>query len=367
MTTIESLCEKLRAKPKPAKTHKDRLSCGLWLLNLACSGDPDWCISKGDYLLLVGDAASGKTWVALQLLAEASINPQFSKYLLLHNNPERGARMDKEKYFGTLPARLIEPEGGSSRTIQGFYDHMIDMDRAGKPFIEVLDSEDALDDENEIKKAKTNKKARVQENGKVKGSYGGVGKAKENSSRLRTAHNSLDDQGSILVIIKQTRDNIGFGAQFNPKTRSGGRALTFYSTAEFWFSIFGKIKKSVMGKKRIIGSILRIHVKRTRLFGRDRTVDVRFFPNHGFDNTGSCIHWLIGEKHWKASKEEDSTDDNLKLEAPEFDWKGSVDGLARKIEAEGREGELKDIVTAVWNEIEAGCNIQRKNPYQREE
>jgi hypothetical protein len=364
MNELEAMKAQLKAMPRKKKVDSDRLSSGVWMFNLACSGDPDWCISKKDYMLMVGDSQSLKTWIALQLLAEAAINPSFSKHKLIHNNPERGARMSIRKFFGGLADRLQEPKGGSSKTIQEFYDHIIDLADEGKPFIEVLDSEDALSDENEDRKTRSNKKARMQEDGKVKGSYGGAGKAKENSQRLRSSYNALEGPGSILVMIKQTRDNIGFGSQFNPKTRNGGRSLTFFAVVECWFSVAWKIKKSAMGKKRVVGSVVRVHVKKTRLFGRDRTVDIRFYPNHGIDNTGTSIHWLVEEKHWPSSKgEEGSKDDNLKIKAPEFKWEGSIDGLARKIEKEGREDELKVIVKGVWDEIEEACSIDRKNRY----
>ena len=58
------------------------------------------------------------------------------------------------------------------------------------------------------------------------GSYG-TEKAKINSERLRPVVNALRKNGSILILISQSRDRIGFGAKFDPKTRGGGNAPTF--------------------------------------------------------------------------------------------------------------------------------------------
>ena len=88
----------------------------------------------------------------------------------------------------------------------------------------VLDSMDALLAMASNKKFAKRKQATRGDGEEIKGSYG-MDKPKENSESLRRALAGLRKTGSILIVISQTRDNIGFGAMFQPKTRSGGHAL----------------------------------------------------------------------------------------------------------------------------------------------
>lgn len=373
MSNLDAVADTLKGKPAKAKKDKDKLSTGLTLVNLACSGDPDWALEKGYYYLFVGDSQAGKTWLTLQCLAEATFNPGFKNYRLVQDCPEKGSKMDIERYYGSaLADRLEEPSThGPSATLEEFYDNLDDLAKGDRPFIDVLDSEDALDSEQSRAKAEKDKKIRRKKKGrdededdgeegggeKIKGSYGD-GKAKKNSSGLRSAILDLIRTKSILIVIKQTRDNIGPDAMFGEKkTRSGGKALTFYATLELWFSIRGKIRKSVKGKARVVGTYLKIQVKKNRETGRDRSVVIRFYPTHGFDEVGSNIDFLIEEKHWKGSPTKGT------VTAPEFDFDGKQDKLIALIEEQGREQELRDLVVKVWNEIEEQCTVKRKQKY----
>ena len=109
---------------------------------------------------------------------------------------------------------------------------------------------DCLSSKEEADKFDQHKKA-FRTGKKVPGSYGD-GKAKKNSAGIRKLLSDLGKSDSILIIINQTRDNIGFG--FDKKTRSGGKALRFYATTEIWSSVVGKLKKNVRGKDRQQGN-----------------------------------------------------------------------------------------------------------------
>ncbi len=264
------LIERLRggSKVKTPSKRKRGLSTGSTLVNLAFTGHAEYGLTKGSYYLLVGDSQSGKTFLALTSLAEATIHPNFANYRLIYDAPERGARMDMKKFFGTkMPARL---ENRYSETVEDFYYGLDDLFDEEKPFIYVLDSESSLSSKDEDDKRKEQKVA-YHRGREAPGSYGD-GKAKKHSSNIRQVIPKLEKSGSILILISQTRDNIGFGAQFNPKVRSGGKALKFYATDEAWFSIKGSIKKTVMGKPRTIGKVLQVQVKKNRDTGREPVI-----------------------------------------------------------------------------------------------
>src|SRR5262245_46086827 len=117
---IEALKAKLRARKQRAANGPPALSTGSTLLDLALTGRPGAGFAPGCYYLLVGDSASGKTFLALTALAEAACSPAFAKHRLIYNAPERGARMDVTRFFGkTLAGRLETPD--PSPTVEEFY------------------------------------------------------------------------------------------------------------------------------------------------------------------------------------------------------------------------------------------------------
>lgn len=349
-------------KPKSNKSSissKDYLSTGSTLINLACSGKSIGGFIKGNYFFLVGDSASGKTFLSLTCLAEASINPNFENYRFIYDNSENGALMNLEQFFGKKLAEKIEApakdEDGSpsySSSIEEFYFNVDDAIKQDKPFIYILDSMDSLSSEDEINKFEETKDA-FRKGKEVAGSYGD-GKAKKNSANLRRLISPLRKTGSILIIINQTRDNLGFG--FGKKTRSGGHALRFYACLEIWSSIKSKITKTVKGKKRQLGIECQVQIKKNRLTGKERTITIPIYHSYGMDDTGSCIDYLLEEEHWDIK--------GNTINAVEFDFKGTKDKLIDHIEKEGLEKDLRMIVGEVWNSIEEQCSIKRKNKYE---
>ncbi len=356
---IETVKKSLKRKKSHVIPSRDLLSSSSTLLNLATSGRTVGCYAKGHYYWFVGDSQSGKTWLALAALAEASINPEFDEYRLIHDNSEHGALMSIKKYFGPKVAARLEPPNGDkenpeySETLEQFYDYMDDAAKDGRPFIYILDSMDAIDAKEDQDTYEQNKKQR-RKGKEASGTYG-TAKAKLNSTSLRRVTAALRKSKSILIIISQTRKNIGFGAQYNPDTVAGGKALMFYCTLKISTKVLEKIKRTVKGKKRAIGIQSKVRVEKNRIQGKDRTIAVPIYYSVGVDDIGSCIDYLIDEKHWKGTEE--------RVNAPEFDYSGSKDGLVSKIEEEELERELKAIVSEVWNDIEKACEVKRKPKY----
>jgi len=175
---------------------------------------------------------------------------------------------------------------GCSHSIEEFYYHIDDALEQKKPFIYILDSMDSLSSKAEKDKFDETKMA-YRKGKEVAGSYGD-GKAKKNSTSLRQLLAPLQKTGSILIIINQTRDNLGFG--FGKKTRSGGRALRFYATIELWSSVKRKLSRTIKGKKRQLGVECSIQIKKNRITGRERTLTLPIYHSFGIDDVGSCVN-----------------------------------------------------------------------------
>jgi len=355
--------KKLQQRKKKRKlTPDDFLSTGSTLLNLALTGKPNCGFVKGKYHFIVGDSTSGKTFLSLTCLAEAANNPQFKKYRFIYDDAEGGALMDIERFFGSKVARRIRPpkktkEGEAiySHSIEEFYYHVDDALRKGKPFIYILDSMDSLSSKEEEDKFKQHKDAH-KKGKKAPGSYGD-GKAKKNAAGVRQLLTPLGASNSILIIINQTRDNIGFGSKFEPKTRSGGHALRFYATWEIWSKVKGQMKKTFRGKERQLGIKCQVRIKKNRIMGRSRTVEIPIYHSFGIDDIGSCVDYLVEEKHWSKTK-------SGIINAEDFDFEGPKEKLIPHIEEEEMEMDLQDLVGEVWNNIEKACAVKRKKRYE---
>ncbi len=346
---------------RPATSPESAVSTGSTLLNLAISDHTRIGFTKGGYYYLVGDSMSGKTWFSLTCFAEACLNPAFKDYDLIFDDVEGGAMMNIEHFFGKEVARRIQAPYINSKglhvhsdTVESFYHHLTDRLAKGRPFIYVLDSQDALTSTaSEAKFVK--RKAAIEQGNEAKGSYGD-GKAKFHSEHLRIVLSKIRRLGCILIIIGQTRDNLGFG--FAEKTRAGGRALRFYANLEIWSSVVGKVQKIVRGQKRTVGSKVLLELKKNRVtgkIGKDRAVIVPFTYGLGIDDVSSCVDFLVKEKHWKKV--------NGVIHAKEVGVETSRSELIRHIEDSCQEGTVRRLTGQVWREVEAECNTARKKRY----
>lgn len=370
MNTKKIKAQLLKKSSIQELTEKDYLSTGSTLLNLAITGHPFWGFAKGHYYYLVGDTQSGKTWLSLTCLAEASINPNFDNYRFIFDNGEEGALMNIEKFFGKKVAerieapRIVKKVPTCSYTLEDFYFNVDDALEDGRPFIYILDSMDSLTSEQELDKFEERKKAIRK--GKVPKGMMVDGKAKINSQDLRQLITPLKKSGSILIIINQTRDNLKMGYGAPLKTRSGGHAPSFYACLELWSSVGGKITKDVriqnyvIGKqtkmkKRDIGTLCKVRIKKNRMTGKDRTITIPIYHSFGIDDIGCCVDYLTDEFRWRRERS--------KVFAPDFKKTLTRDKLIKYIEEHNKETDLRNIVAEVWNTVEKQCEIKRKFRY----
>jgi RecA/RadA recombinase len=352
------LKQTLKAPPRAVRVRRTGLSSGSTVLNLACTGRPDVAFYPGHFYFFVGDSSSGKTFLTLTTFAEASINEAFKDYRLIFDNVEDGALMDFAKFFGAgVAARVEAPSasGENSTTIEDFYYNWHDACLDGRPFIYVLDSMDALSSVDEAKKFNEHKKSRNKAGKAPAGSFGD-GKAKKNSQNLRMILRLMKKTGSILIIICQTRENIGFGAMFEPKTRAGGKSLKFYATLEMWTSVAKRLSKKLGDRTYKVGMISRIDVKKNRVQGKERTVDQPILYEIGIDDVGGCLDYLVSTGAAKQSESGVITFGEMK---------GHRSKLITAIETSTRGvATLRTAVGAAWKAQELKLETGRKPRYE---
>lgn len=347
------------------------LSSGSTLLNLALTGDVRAAFLPGKMYVWSGSSGSGKSLLTKTMFAEAVRNELFAGYRLVDDNVEDGSLFDVEKFWGRKVGAKIEPPRGTraapkfSQTAREFYYNVDECFKAKTPFIYNLDSMDALDTEEDQENFDATRKAH--ESGKDgPGSYG-MSKAKTNSSGLRNIFGKLRDSGSIVNVITQTRDNVNpLTNKFQPQIRSGGRSLKFYAHAEMWTSVTGNITRSVRGQTRKIGIYVKVKVEKNRQTGRLVEVEIPIYWSFGIDDLGSCVDYLIDEKHWKVKQEGKNT--KVKVEAPEFSAEAvTCDELVRKIDSEGLDARLRTLVGRVWRDVEREMTPDRRSKYAEDD
>jgi recombination protein RecA len=299
---------------------------------------------------LIGDSSSGKTLVALSTLAECAHRAEFDSYDLIYRDVESACEFDIAKLFGQcLVDRLEATAGAEVLTIQDFQRDVLRVIQAGRPFIYILDSFDAMDSEQEREAA-----AAQAEGKKAKGSMG-MEKAKVSGQILRRIVSPLKATDSLLIIISQTRDNID-PMSFQHKTRSGGNALRFYATHELWTAVAGKLKRHVNGEDFQIGVESKVKITKNKLTGKMRTVTLPLYYDLGIDDVGGCVDWLLERYHWVKRKET--------IEARDLALTGTREKLVREIERLGREDRLRRIVERVWLAQEEALRLDRKRRYE---
>lgn len=364
MSELEAIKAGMTTKAPPTSIPDDAwLSTGSTLLNLACSGRRKGGFFKGGVFFYVGRSGSGKTFYTLTCMAEACRNKHFKDYTLVYDPSENGAQMDFAHYYGAKMAGRVEVLDPPSRTLEEFFDR-IDARMGKGPVIWVEDSIDALVTEAHV--AEQQKAVSAREKGKkakTKGSYG-TDRAKVISARLRTTNNLIADTGSILILIGQTRKNIGFDAMFNPDTRAGGEALTFFNQHEIWTKTRQRIRREGL----TVGKEVVLHVVKNRASGRDRTVVVPFIDGYGIDEVGSCVNFLAEVGRWKGAKKDKAGKKagpltkvdplgDLGLSA------GTPEEVVQQIQFKELEGELAKLTEAAWLERESKAAITRKPRY----
>jgi recombination protein RecA len=328
---------------------------GNTLLNLALSDIPNGGYGVGKMVNLIGDSSSGKTILALTMLAECNINPKFNEYEFIFDDAETSLEIDIPNLFGSKLEKRIKFR--KSKTIEDFYGAIYNQIQSGIPFLYILDSFDALTSRDELKRANEFGKQEAQREDddvdeKQKGSFK-MEKPKMASEIFRVCCDGIAQNDSFLMIISQTRDNIGFGAMFTPKTRSGGKALKFYATHEIWLAT----GKSHGESGRPIGADCMVKVSKNKLTGKRREVFFPIYYDYGVDSIESCINFLIKEKTWVKTKSLVDTKGFVEDKMP-------IKNLIKFIEEGKFENKLNKFVSSIWYDIEDKIKLDRKPKYE---
>lgn len=197
--------------------------------------------------------------------AEQAFNPQFAESLGFPTNNVSFVDnlLTVEDLFKFLFDRLEKDSGGG---------------------LTIIDSLDALSTEDEMSGEE------------IQGGYMGARKAAKMSELFRRLNAKLSKGGHTIVIISQTRENIGvvFGRKWR---RAGGKALDFYASQRVVLSPRGKLTKTISGIKRIIGVMTTVLIDKNKVGLAYRSADIPILFDQGIDDERACQNWLSTIKH----------------------------------------------------------------------
>lgn len=349
-----------RQEPKELKAPKVFVPTGSTLLNLALSDRANGGYPLGRLVNIIGDSSAGKSFLTHAAFAEAAQIAYFDEYRFIRDDTEEADSFDVAKLFGKKVAARLEYAGKdaegnpcSSNTTDDFLLNFKRAVRDGRPFIYVLDSLDALEAKED--QQKMDDIVDAMEKGKqTTGSYG-MAKAKFMSGILRNIVQEIQKTRSLLIIVSQTRDNIDPMSP-NKKTRSGGKALRFYSTQEIWLALAGKERKTSKGQSYVIGSECKAKVSKNRITGKLREVEFSILYDYGVDDLTSCIEWMIKNGFWKKSGQT--------ITIPELGLSGTMGKVIDTIESEKLYRKISALVGRAWAEVEEGLKLGRKSKYE---
>ncbi len=231
-------------------------------------------VPRGRIIEIFGPESSGKTTLALHIIAEAQKAGGIAAFV----DAEHALDPEYAKHIGVkLPELLIsQPDTGEQAL-----DIVESLVRSGNVDVIVVDSVAALTPKDEIE-------------GEMGQQH--VGKqARLMSQALRKLTAIVSRSKTIVVFINQIRMQIGvmFG---NPETTPGGKALKFYTSVRLDIRRIASIKKG----EEVVGGRTRVKVVKNKVAAPFKTTEFDIIYGEGINREGELL--ALGEKHGLIEK-----------------------------------------------------------------
>ena len=231
-------------------------------------------LPRGRIIEIFGPESSGKTTLALHVVAEAQKNGGICAFV----DAEHAMDPEYAKKLGVKVNELLISQPDTGEQALEITESLV---RSGKIDVIVIDSVAALTPKDEIE-------------GDM-GAYHVGKQARLMSQALRKLTAIVAKSKTIVIFINQIRMKIGvmFG---NPETTPGGRALKFYTSVRIDIRRIAQIKKG----DEVIGARTRAKVVKNKVASPFKLAEFDLVHNEGIAREGEIL--VLGEKFGLISK-----------------------------------------------------------------